>query len=91
MGWASGKNSVAICDRCGWKYPYKELKTETLGIRVCETCDDGAFNIIDHPQNYPADVSEDVALRYPRPDVALSTTADWEPSDSTADPKGDNS
>ena len=67
---ASGKNAIAECDRCGFRYKLKELKKLTIktkqqNIKVCKTCWEQ-----DHPQlqlgMYPVDDPQ--ALRNPRPD-----------------------
>jgi len=70
--YASGKKSIAECDRCGFRYLLKELKTLTIKtknvkIKVCQTCWEP-----DQPQlllgMYP--VSDPQAVREPRPDVS---------------------
>lgn len=67
---ASGKNSIAECDRCGFRYKLKELKkltikTKQVNIKVCPTCWEP-----DQPQlqlgMYPVDDPQ--ALRDPRRD-----------------------
>jgi hypothetical protein len=67
---ASGKNSIAECDRCGFRYKLKELKkltikTKQVTIKVCPTCWEP-----DQPQlqlgMYP--VSDPQAVREPRRD-----------------------
>ena len=67
---ASGKNSIAECDRCGFRYKLKELKkltikTKQVQIKVCKTCWEP-----DQPQlqlgMYPVDDPQ--AVREPRPD-----------------------
>ena len=69
---ASGKNSIAECDRCGQRYMLKELRTQTVKtrpfkVKVCHECWDP-----DHPQlqlgMYP--VNDPQAVREPRPDVS---------------------
>lgn len=69
---ASGKHSIAECDRCGQRYKLLQLKTQTLKtkpwrIKVCPTCWDP-----DHPQlqigMYP--VNDAWAVRDPRPDLS---------------------
>ncbi len=69
---ASGKYSIAECDRCGQRYMLKELKKQVLktklyNIKVCPTCWDP-----DQPQlqlgMYP--VNDPQAVREPRPDVS---------------------
>jgi hypothetical protein len=70
--YASGKNSIAECDRCGQRYKLKELKKEVIKtklfqIKVCPSCWDP-----DQPQLslglYP--VNDPQAVREPRPDVS---------------------
>ena len=63
MAIASGKYAVAICDRCGFQYPYLDLKKEWTGFRVCVECYEPK-----HPQLEPKrDVGDRIALREPRP------------------------
>lgn len=72
---ASGKNSIAICDRCGFQFKLKELKkevikTKTYNTLVCPTCWDP-----DQPQlqlgMYPVDDPQ--AVRNPRRDTTYVT------------------
>ena len=74
--YASGKNSIAECDRCGQRYKLKELKkqvikTKIYNIKVCPTCWDP-----DQPQlqlgMYP--VNDPQAVREPRPDVSYQVS-----------------
>lgn len=67
---ASGKWAISQCDRCGFRYPLKVLKTEIIktkkyDLKVCPQCWDP-----DHPQlqlgMYP--IEDPQALRAPRPD-----------------------
>jgi len=67
---ASGKNAISECDRCGQRFKLKVLKTEIIKLKnynllVCPECWDP-----DHPQlqlgMYPVDDPQ--ALRNPRPD-----------------------
>ena len=69
---ASGKHSIAECDRCGQRYKLKELKkqvvkTHLYNVKVCPSCWDP-----DHPQlqlgMYP--VNDPQAVHEPRPDVS---------------------
>lgn len=68
--YASGKYSIAECDRCGQRYKLKELrkltiKTKQVSIKVCSECWEA-----DHPQlqlgMYP--VYDPQAVMEPRPD-----------------------
>jgi hypothetical protein len=67
---SSGKNSIAECDRCGFRFKLTELKREVVKTKnyellVCGPCWDP-----DHPQlqlgMYPVDDPQGV--RNPRPD-----------------------
>jgi hypothetical protein len=68
--YASGKNAIAECDRCGQRFKLKILKTEIIktkeyNLLVCPACWDP-----DQPQlqlgMFPVDDPQ--ALRNPRPD-----------------------
>lgn len=70
--YASGKNAIAECDRCGERYKLKELKKlviklKQVNILVCPECWDP-----DQPQlhlgMYP--VNDPQAIRDPRPDTS---------------------
>ena len=67
---ASGKHAVSQCDRCGFRYKLKQLKslvikTKNINLLVCPACWEP-----DQPQlqlgMYPVDDPQ--ALRNPRPD-----------------------
>ena len=69
---SSGKNSIAECDRCGFRFKLKDLrrevvKTKNYELLVCGPCWDP-----DHPQlqlgMYP--VNDPQAVREPRPDLS---------------------
>jgi hypothetical protein len=59
---ATGKKSVAICDRCGWKIPYLSLRTEWNGLRVCDECFE-----LKHPQLMPRSAFDAQEIYQPRP------------------------
>jgi hypothetical protein len=70
--YASGKNSIAECDRCGQRYKLTQLrklviKTKQVSIKVCPECWEP-----DQPQlqlgMYP--VYDPQAVREPRPDIS---------------------
>jgi hypothetical protein len=72
---ASGRIAIASCDRCGFQYQLKELrtliiKTQNINILVCPECWEP-----DQPQlqlgMYPVDDPQ--ALRNPRPDTTYVT------------------
>ena len=73
---ASGKFSIAMCDRCGQQFKLKKLKYEVIKtklyqLKVCEECWDP-----DHPQlqlgMYPVDDPQ--AVREPRKDTTYVTS-----------------
>jgi hypothetical protein len=73
--YASGKYSIAECDRCGQQYKLKQLKREIIKtknyeLKVCPTCWDP-----DQPQlqlgMYP--VVDPQAVYQPRPDTTYVT------------------
>jgi hypothetical protein len=73
---ASGKNAISECDRCGQRYKLKILKREVIKTKnydllVCPECWDP-----DHPQlqlgMYPVDDPQ--GLRNPRPDRSYVTS-----------------
>ena len=73
---SSGKNSIAECDRCGFRFKLHELKREVVKTKnyellVCGPCWDP-----DHPQlqlgMYPVDDPQGV--QNPRPDRSYYTS-----------------
>jgi hypothetical protein len=62
--------AIAICDRCGTKKYYDELKPDgnSPGLRVCVQCWD-----VKDPWRLPARKTEDITLHYPRPDDEVAT------------------
>jgi hypothetical protein len=62
--------SVAICDRCSRKFAYVDLMPDPNfpGMRVCKD-DLDKFD----PWRLPAIQTENIALRFPRPDVSIAT------------------
>ena len=62
--------SVAVCDRCNRKFGYTELMPDPNfpGMRVCK---DDLDNF--DPWRLPALQTENIALRFPRPDVDIAT------------------
>ena len=69
--YSSGKNSIAQCDRCGFRYKLKQLKrlvikTKNVNILVCPECwepDQPQLSLGLYPVNDPQ------AVRNPRPDL----------------------
>jgi hypothetical protein len=73
---ASARNSIAECDRCGFRYKLTELKpltikTKITNILVCPTCwepDQPQLSLGMYPVNDPQ------AVRDPRPDTSYQTS-----------------
>lgn len=70
MSFASEKRALGLCDKCGFQYKLKRLKTETVmgrpqGNRVCPSCWDK-----EHPQNFLGRVRvvDAIGLKNPRSD-----------------------
>jgi hypothetical protein len=69
---ASAKNSIAECDRCGFRFKLKDLRIETVKtkpyqVKVCHECwspDQPQLQLGMYPVNDPQ------AVRQPRPDVS---------------------
>lgn len=62
--------SIGICDRCNRKMAYVDLMPDPNfpGMRVCKE-DLDQFD----PWRLPALQTENIALRFPRPDVSVAT------------------
>lgn len=60
--------AIAICDRCGAKFPYDDLSPDrdNPALRVCKKDNDQK-----DPYKKPMRVTEKIALRYPRPEEEL--------------------
>ena len=73
---ASGKHSIAECDRCGQRYKLVQLKklvikTKITNIKVCPECwepDQPQLQLGMYPVNDPQGVRE------PRPDISYSAS-----------------
>lgn len=63
-----GTVAIAVCDRCKLKMPYSELRADgnSPGLRVCKACCD-----VKDPYRLAARQTENISLRYPRPDAPL--------------------
>jgi len=70
---ARGRKSKAICERSGFKYNYREMTREPgTGYLVHVSENDGSNSLVNHPQNHPARIVEAIALRWSRPEAAVS-------------------
>ena len=65
MKYATGRKSLAICDRCGQRYRYLKLRKEWNGLKTCPDCFEPK-----HPQLEPSSPPfEPQVLHEPRIDV----------------------
>lgn len=64
--------AIAVCDRCKMKVPFVTLVQDSNfpGLRVC--AERGCKDQLD-PYRLPARKTERINLRFPRPDVSVST------------------
>ena len=82
--YTAGKKAFGFCDRCGFRYPLKELKVEyandvRTGLKTCPICYDP-----DHPQLKVGKnkVEEAFALDHARPDANVEESRKifaWKP------------
>lgn len=71
---ATGDLTIAVCDRCKKKMPYKTLRPDgnARGLRVCRDCWDEK-----DPYRLPARKTEQITLSKPRPDLSIPATTDF--------------
>src|SRR6185369_15340218 len=62
--------AIAICDRCKMKMRIGELSADrdVPGLRVCQYCNDER-----DPYKLPPRKTEDITVRYPRPEEPLES------------------
>jgi len=66
---APGKLAISICQRCGFKHPYKEMREDgnIPGLYVCAEC----YDHID-PYKLPPALPDAFVLHHARPDLKIS-------------------
>jgi len=66
--------SIAICDRCKFKYPHAVMRNDPNfpGLRVCNT---GCADNLD-PYRLAARKTERINIRFPRPDDNIAVVPD---------------
>jgi hypothetical protein len=69
MAYALGKYAQGICDRCGFQYPYLDLREEWNKFKVCPECYEPKARQLE-PTQVGADPE---ALYQPRPDIKSTT------------------
>lgn len=88
MSYALGKYSYGICDRCGFRYKYLELREEWNKLKVCPECYEPKARQLEPTQTG----SDPEALFQPRPDVPefINVTIDFPVTDDSTFTKGPN-
>lgn len=67
---ASGKNAIGMCARCGFVVKYTSLRKDgRTNLLVCGQCYD-----IDHPSERPINLADAQALRRPAPDLDATSS-----------------
>jgi hypothetical protein len=69
--------SIAICDRCHFKYAWDELVIDgnQSGLRVCPKCRDPL-----DPYRLPPPPPDRIGLKWARPDVPINATSTYTPT-----------
>ena len=68
MAYALGKYSYGVCDRCGFRVRYLQMRMEWTGFKVCPECYEPK-----HPQLEPLPIIQDPqSLENARPQIAVS-------------------
>ena len=76
-----------MCDTCGFVYPHRIMRFNTIGMLVSPTDFEVQFDLKNHPQNKIPDVRDNPAIRDPRPDNGGrnltwgQATTNWEDTD----------
>jgi len=74
---ASTKRAYAICDICGFRYKYTQLRKNSYGMLVCPEDWDGAYDMKNHPQNKQPNVRDSEFVKDPRPPQSWGRNLVW--------------
>ena len=60
-----------ICDMCGFRYSSDHKRKSSYGTIQCRVCFDGAYDLKNHPQNfpYPGPFDDPKMVEDPRPEA----------------------
>jgi hypothetical protein len=75
---ASTKRAYGICDVCGFRYKYNQLRKNSYGLLVCSRDWDGGYDLKNHPQNKTPDTTDREFIKNPRPPNYLERNISWE-------------
>ena len=67
MAYALGKYSYGVCDRCGFRVRYLQMRMEWTGFKVCSEC----YEPKNPQRNPPVSPTDPESLHQPRPEVPL--------------------
>ena len=69
-------NHWVLCDICGFRYKRNQMKKNSYGLLVCPTDFEGAYDLVNHPQNYPFyEFDDPKPLEDVRTDVSLAVAS----------------
>lgn len=71
----AARRTLGLCDICGFRYPLKSLKKNSYGMMVCSMDYEGKYDLVNHPQNRIAKVSDDENVKDARPQVPSLVSA----------------
>jgi hypothetical protein len=74
---ASTKRAYAICDICGFRYRYNQLRKNSYGMLVCSEDWEGSYDMKNHPQNKTPNVRDSEFIKDPRPPQSLGRNVIW--------------
>lgn len=78
---ASTKRAYGICDICGFRYKYNQLRKNSYGLLVCTEDWNGSYDLKNHPQNKTPNLADREFIENPRPPNYLERNLAWEATD----------
>ena len=76
---ASNKKTQAICDQCSFGYPRVTMKINSYGMLMCYSCNDGRYDLKNHPQNSPPkSIYDSEFIKNPRAPNNSERSAEWQ-------------
>ena len=78
----TSRNTLGICDICGFRFKLRDLKKNSYGLMVCST-DYEKYDLKNHPQNKIPNTIDVETLKFPTrrspmPETNVTVT-DWLP------------
>lgn len=76
---ASNKKTWAICDQCSFRYRRRTMKINSYGMLMCYSCNDGRYDLKNHPQNSPPkSIYDSEFIKNPRAPDNSERSAEWQ-------------